>query len=230
MPDRAARPRAVIPRPVVHLSAEWCDGEPRLLVTGVCRRRFVRVLEGEGRTIAVAFLPAGFRPFLRSSVRMLCDREIPAGEVLRVDDRDLAARLLDPGVGIGDGVEMLYDWLSRFDPKPDPLVQRLAALVRRAEEDTAITRAEQLADLAGVGLRTLQRQFAGYIGVGPKWVVQRSRLLDVAAAAHYGTPVDWASLAAGLGYADQSHLIRAFTTLVGVPPAAYRREAQQSVR
>ena len=49
--------------------------------------------------------------------------------------------------------------------------------------------------------------------------------LDVTTAAHGGGDVDWADLAARLGYADQSHLIRAFTQLVGHPPATYAREA-----
>jgi AraC-like DNA-binding protein len=55
--------------------------------------------------------------------------------------------------------------------------------------------------------------------------VQRFRLLDVTAAAHGDEDVDWAGLAVRLGYTDQSHLIRAFTQLVGHPPATYKREA-----
>jgi transcriptional regulator GlxA family with amidase domain len=104
-------------------------------------------------------------------------------------------------------------------------VPELAALVERAEADTTLVRAEQLADLAGVSLRTLQRRFHAYVGIGPKWVVQRFRLLDVTAAAHGQDDVDWAGLAARHGYTDQSHLIRAFTQLVGHPPATYAREA-----
>ena len=86
-------------------------------------------------------------------------------------------------------------------------------------------RAEQLAEVAGVSLRTLQRRFHAYVGIGPKWVVQRFRLLDVTSAAHGDADVDWAGLAVRLGYADQSHLIRAFTQLVGHPPATYARRA-----
>ena len=33
-----------------------------------------------------------------------------------------------------------------------------------------------------------------------------------------GGEVDWAGLAAELGFADQAHFINAFTALVGVPP------------
>ena len=58
----------VVPRPVVHLSAEVVGGVPRLLVHGVHPRMFTRRLEGAGHTVAAGFRPAGFRPFLRADV------------------------------------------------------------------------------------------------------------------------------------------------------------------
>lgn len=216
----------VVPRPVIHLTAEVHDGRPRLLVNGVMRKRFERRLTGQGRTVAAAFRPGGFRPFLGSGVRDLTDRIVPVGEVTGfpargVDDAEVAARLLDPSVDTATAAHILDRWLVERCPPPDPVASEIARLVELAEADPSITRADHLAALSGVGLRTLQRQFTEYVGVGPKWVVQRFRLLDVAAAAHAGGPVDWAALAAELGYSDQSHLIRAFTALVGRPPASY---------
>jgi AraC-like DNA-binding protein len=55
--------------------------------------------------------------------------------------------------------------------------------------------------------------------------VQRFRLLDAAAAAHAGDRTDWAALADELGFADQAHLIRAFTAVVGTSPATYQKQA-----
>lgn len=214
----------VVPRPVVHVSAEVVGGEPRLLVHGVHPRMFRRRLSGVGHTVAAGFRPAAFRPFLRGDVAALQGREVPAADVLGVDDRRVAADVLScerPE----DGAALLAGWLRGLTPEDDPLVAALADLVERVEEDTSLVRAEQLAELAGVSLRTLQRRFHSHVGIGPKWVVQRCRLLDVTSAAHGDAHVDWADLAVRLGYADQSHLIRAFTRLVGHPPAAYAREA-----
>jgi AraC-like DNA-binding protein len=222
VPD--AYDQEVVPRPVVHVSAEAVAGGPRLLVHGVHPRMFRRRLEGVGHTVAAGFRPAGFRPLLRGDVGALEGREVPASEVLGVDDRAVAEEVL-ACARPEDGAAVLGRWLAGLPREDDPLVGRLAALVEQAEEDTSLVRADQLADLAGVSLRTLQRWFRGHVGIGPKWVVQRFRLLDVMAAAHGGEDVDWAGLAARLGYADQSHLIRAFTQLVGHPPASYAREA-----
>jgi AraC-like DNA-binding protein len=101
----------------------------------------------------------------------------------------------------------------------------VTGLVAAAETDRTITRAEELAGRAGLSLRSLQRLFTEYVGFGPKWVIQRYRILDAAAAAHSGEPVDWAALATELGFSDQAHLTRAFTQVVGTPPATYQREA-----
>ena len=86
-------------------------------------------------------------------------------------------------------------------------------------------RAEDLAVFASTSLRSLQRLFTDYVGIGPKWVITRFRVLDAAAAAHGGEPVDWARLAHELGFTDQSHLTRVFTAVVGTPPATYARES-----
>ena len=81
----------------------------------------------------------------------------------------------------------------------------------------------EVADLAGLTVRSLQRLFADYVGAGPKWVIQRCRLQDAAARVAVQM-IDWASLAEELGFADQAHLTRAFTATIGVPPATYARQ------
>jgi len=212
----------VAPRPVVHIVAEVHEGEPRLLVYGVPTERFERKLAGTGRTVAAAFRPGGFRPFVDVEVATLTDRVVPADALLGADDRLLAAELLDPAVALEDAADLLAQWLVARAPTPDPVADELSTLVELVERDPGIRRAEELAERAGVTLRTLQRRFRTYVGVSPKWVVQRYRLLDVLGQVHDRDEVDWAALAAELGYADQSHLIRHFTALVGEPPARYR--------
>jgi len=210
----------VVPQPRVHLAAE----QRRLLVHGVSREPFFRTLEGEGHAIGTAFHPGGFRPFLRRPVGAISDSVTPAGDLLGRDDAPVAARVLGD-VDVSAMVEGVEDYLRALDPPDDPVVAEVRALVDLAEHDRSITRAEQVAAHAGTSLRTLQRLFTDYVGIGPKWVVNRFRILDAAAAAHGGEPVDWAALAVDLGFADQAHLTRAFTAVVGTPPATYRRQA-----
>lgn len=213
----------VVPQPRVHLAAE--DG--RLLVHGVSRAPFERVLTGRGLVLGSSFHPAGFRPLLGRSVASVSGTVQPASAVLGRDDRPTAARILRDG-SAHDLVGALEDYLESLGPAPDPTVDRVNELVAEAERRHDVTRADQLAAVAGVSLRTLQRLFTEYIGIGPKWVIQRFRILDAAAAAQSDTQVDWADLAHELGFSDQAHLTRAFTQVVGTPPATYWRDARPS--
>jgi AraC-like DNA-binding protein len=210
----------IVPQPRLHLAAE--DG--RLLVHGVTRRPFVRRLVGRGHVLGASFLPGGFHGYLRGPVGELSDTVLPAGEVLGVDDRPYAARILTPDSPDDAMVEAMTEYLAEVGYEPDPRAAAVGELVAEAGRDRSLVRADALAARGGVGLRTLQREFAVYVGIGPKWVLQRFRLLDAAAAARSGEAVDWAALAVELGFTDQAHLVRRFTEVVGTPPATYARE------
>jgi AraC-like DNA-binding protein len=210
----------VVPQPRVHVAAE--DG--RLWVHGVTREPFHRTLEGEGHTLGAAFHPGGFRPVLGRSVATVTDRVVPAQELFGVDDRPAGERIA-AAVDVAEMVTALEGYLTCLGPEPDPTVERVRDLVAQAEGDHGLTRAEDLAARGAMSLRSLQRLFTEYVGIGPKWVIARLRILDAAAAAHGGEQVDWAAVAADLGYCDQAHLTRAFAAVVGSPPATYAREA-----
>jgi transcriptional regulator GlxA family with amidase domain len=87
-------------------------------------------------------------------------------------------------------------------------------------------RVDQLADLAGTSVRSLQRLFATYVGVSPKAVLARYRLQDAAAAIDDGEVEDLAGLAASLGWFDQAHFSRDFRSVVGMTPSAYLQKAR----
>jgi AraC-like DNA-binding protein len=214
----------VVPQPRVHVAAEAHDGEPRLLVHGLSREPFVRTLTGDGHTLGAAFHPGGFRPLLGRSVGSVAGSVVPAAELLGLDDRPCATRVLATA-DLQEMVAAVEDYLTALRPAPDPVVEQVRLLVAVAEQDHGLTRAEELAERGGLSLRSLQRLFTDYVGTGPKWVISRFRILDAAAAAHSGQSVDWAALAVQLGFADQAHLTRAFTAVVGTPPETYRKEA-----
>ena len=106
-------------------------------------------------------------------------------------------------------------------PERDPLAEQAVALVSRITDDPGLRRVDQLSAESGMTARSLQRLFADYVGVSPKWVMRRARLHEAAEHADSGEPVDWAALASDLGYADQAHLTRDFTVTIGVPPTRY---------
>jgi AraC-like DNA-binding protein len=81
----------------------------------------------------------------------------------------------------------------------------------------------RVAGSLGVTRQHLARRFATHVGVTPKTfcrVVRLWRLLRRTA----GGRVNWAGLAAELGYSDQPHLVAEFRRLTGVTPGRWLAE------
>jgi len=200
----------VLPHPNVHLVFEACGAA----VHGVVRGRFARTIDGRGRVLGVRFHPGGYRPWLGRAVSTLTDRSVPfAGghDVLAHADPVARARAAEAA-------------LLPLLPAPDPTVGLVRALCDRVRDDRTLTGVDLLAAEFGTTARTVQRLFREYVGVGPKWVIRRHRAHEAAVRAEDGEDGDWSALAAELGYSDQAHLIREFTTAVGTPPARHARQ------
>jgi AraC-like DNA-binding protein len=214
----------VVPHPSVNVVFQRFGDEPGASVfgevAGIGLGLFTQKLEGRGRVCGVQFRPGGFRPFApRWPVSEWTGRRVPIGEVMPATDADLAAVL---GPADEDArVAALDTYLLGIGPAEDPRAAHAMALVHRIRTDRAVRRVSRLAEAEGLSVRSLQRLFAGHVGVGPKWVILRYRIHEALERAESEGEVDWPTLAAELGYSDQAHLARDFTATVGVPPTAY---------
>jgi AraC-like DNA-binding protein len=82
-------------------------------------------------------------------------------------------------------------------------------------------RIEEIADVAGMGVRTLQRRLTKD-GLTYKRVVDQARF-QVSSDLLYDPHVKLIDIADMLGYSDQAHFNRAFRRFAGISPGAYRR-------
>ncbi|MEV0894681.1 helix-turn-helix domain-containing protein [Promicromonospora sp. NPDC050262] len=87
-----------------------------------------------------------------------------------------------------------------------------------------------LAGALGTTPRSLQRLFADWVGVSPKWVLQRHRVHLAAELLGRDPDLDLAGLAAAVGYYDQAHFTGDFVRAVGVPPGEYARTCRRGAR
>ena len=214
----------VLPSPNVNIS--YTAG--RLNVTGVMGQVFSHPITGTGWVYGMKFHPGGVRPFVPFDVRRLSDVSQPATEVwphaagLRAAVE--VAGPPDDDAAVGRLVAAGEDFLRSFDVTPDPAVPTVRELTHRLLTDPTVRRVTDVCD-TGVEQRTLQRLFRSYVGVTPRWVLQRGRLHLAAERvtdhAETGEGPGWAELAVDLGYADQAHFIRDFRRVVGQTPAAY---------
>jgi AraC-like DNA-binding protein len=218
--------QTIVTHPAANLVVQ-ADGTAT--VTGVQRANDDRRLVGAGWALGVLFRPGGFRPFAGGSMRALTDRRVPASELWG----DAADALAAAVVAAGDDearVELMSTFLCDRAPDRPTVGEDVSALVDAAIGAVPpVTRVEELAARAGVSVRTVQRLFDEHVGIGPKWVLDRSRVHTVAGlAARAGT--SWSDAAHDLGFADQAHLTAAFRASFGAPPASYARAERRARR
>lgn len=209
---------AVMPHPAVHLVVEP-DGA---WVYGVTRQRYVRRLKDTGRAVGTKFRPGGFAPFAGGTpIAQLTDRRLSAGDLFGEQARSLD-ETRDPDALLSAVHALLR---ARLPATPDPriaVVQAVVADIERSAPDESVA---ALAKRHHLSVRTLQRLFAQYVGVGPKWVMQRHRLHDAIEQLDRRRRQDWTRFAVDLGYYDHAHFVRDFRALVGMTPAEYELHA-----
>jgi AraC-like DNA-binding protein len=208
----------LLPHPCVNVVL---DGG-RLAVSGVGRDRFTYVYRGQGRVFGVKFRPGAFLPFLGRPLSEITGAVLPAEQLWGPSARALAARMTAAS-RVERLVALVEAFLRERWPPDDPQVTFVEGIVAALLHDRTISRVDDVTEMFNINPRTLQRLFQRYVGVSPKWVLRRYRLHEAAAALAAEQHRPWAEVAAELGYFDQSHFIRDFTTAIGMPPAAYAR-------
>lgn len=189
-----------------------------------------RTLTGDGWAFGALLRPGVARQWVGASLR-------GAPAVIPLEALEpLAARALTAAVGAvrerladddASGAIAIVEAALGDLPAPHDDARLVDAIVAAVESDRDLRRVEQLADRFGIGVRRLQRLVAGHIGFGPKWLIQRYRLQEAAAALREPEPPAFARLAADMGYADQAHFNREFKAVVGVTPGAYAAESRR---
>jgi AraC-like DNA-binding protein len=219
LPPGVRHEQQVLVHPVVNVVFEAHGA----IVSGVDTGRFAVVLEGERRALGIMFRPAAFAPFLDGPLTQLTDKEVPLSQVPALAGLEellvpLVADLDVPAEQLAAAADTAF---REHTPHNRQECENTTEWAELAVRDRSLTRVEDLARAAGVGIRTLQRAFTEHIGIGPKWFLRRYRIYEAGERVAHNERVDWAALATDLGYADQSHLTRDFTAAFGVPPAQY---------
>jgi AraC-like DNA-binding protein len=205
-----------LPFPCVHLVLE----KDKSRIFGVMTGKFSRLLENKDQVFGVKFRPGAFYPFVKSPVSQFTDSWLSLQDVFGVTSKTLETTILSLE-DEGRMVELMENFLRERLPEQDETIALINQVVDRIIADRAITKVDELVSRLNLNKRTLQRLFSQYVGVSPKWVIQRYRLHEAAEQAASGAVVDWPKLAVELGYFDQAHFIKEFKAIVGKSPAEY---------
>ena len=147
----------------------------------MCTRRFDVEVRGWGRVVGLRFRPGGLAALTGHPASAWTDRSVAASEVLppalvaALGDPDLA----ETGTAWAEAAERGLAALA--DERPDPRYDLLLDVVADMLADHTLLVVADVADRHAVTVRTLQRLFTHYVGVGPKWVLARYRMHDAVA-------------------------------------------------
>lgn len=214
----APETQRVLPYPNAHLVFDL----DRTAIHGVVRGAFDRPLRGAGKVLGVRFAPGGLRPFITQPLSTFTDTTIAADALLGMPAAQAEALVLQQAGDAAMVAQAQALLLARMPQVDDAalLAARLTAAVAAHNGPASVA---QLCANMAIGERRLQRLFANYVGVPPKWVIQRYRLQEAIWRLAQPDAPDLASLAHALGFFDQAHFNRSFTELVGSTPLDYRR-------
>ncbi len=199
-------------------------------MVGVVTRRFTRELAGRGRVVGIKLKAGALQAVTGRSANEFTDQRlalpVSASVELRRVEHDIfcakedAERFALAEAFLRDQLARVraQRWLSH--------VATVQEILGAIESGFETLRVETLAEKFGLSPRALQRLFSQHVGVGPKWMLQRQRLLRAGERLTRGEVQSLAELAASLGYCDQAHFAREFAMIVGRPPFAFQRRAR----
>lgn len=218
-----AQQQATLPHPNVHLVVE--QGQARIY--GVQHGRFMRQLQGLDQVFGVKFKAGGFYPFYGQAVSELLNQSVDVTDCFGPAGANLTRQVL-AAADFAAMCAAAESFLLLRLPAADAQVARVSSLLERIAQDTSIVSVDDVIAISGLNKRGLQRLFQRYVGVGPKWVIQRYRLHEAIAQVQAGKTLSWTALALELGYFDQAHFVRDFRQLVGMAPGEYQKSLSEA--
>jgi len=188
-------------------------------VTGALERA-VWVQGTAGLMVGVGLMPQGWPRFTDQPADQFTNRMRPLADLLGPAADDLHARLV---AAAPDGDAALYAVLDEMLPgllrPPTPQVA-IVAQAHRALQDPEVQTVPGWAKAVGLSSRQLERFCLRYLGLSPKRLLRRQRLLRTLAAMREAPTGAWTQFL-DAQYADQAHFIHEFNYYMGMTPKAY---------
>lgn len=223
---------AVIAHPTVHLTLEaGPPGEvrhghalPAALVHGVPTGRFAPALPAHGWVVGLHLQPGAVRDLTGTPARSFTGRVLRWTDVLPAWDLREVSAAPDAAARAHafEGVAVA----ALAGREPSPQARRAREVEHLARTDQDLVTVPQLAARVGVTQRALQRLCADHLGVTPRWLLRRARVLD-AQELLTRTRLPVVEVAQSLGWYDQAHFTRDYTAVTGTSPARVRRQVVQ---
>lgn len=220
LPAGASFTAEIIPSPYTNLT--FMSEGPQ--ITGVTTGKYTYDVRGTGTIVGAKFHPGGYYGLCGQNAAEVTDKVVPAGAIFPQATGELSDRIL-AALADQEAVAMIEKVLLAQPPKHEDNIQLVQAIINDIKQKEYVTVAA-LAEAYNMSERRLQELFHTYVGVSPKWVLLRYRLLAATQLALQPTSQKWTEIAVELGYSDQAHFINDFKRIIGQTPREYARAAR----
>lgn len=188
------------------------------LVVGAMTRPLLIPSRTVQAVLGVRFLPGMATAFVQIPAATLTDDSAPLDAVW--SDGTQVADLVGSALGSPEAITRVADMLRGRLGRTRPIPADVRAAVRGIVANGGRSEVSQLATSLGLTRQHLARRFAAYVGVTPKMLSRVMRMRETLRRAR-ASAVNWAGIAADLGYSDQSHLVSEFRSLTGLTPSRW---------
>lgn len=219
LPEGRIYKQSNIPHPVQHLVL---DSTRDSGLFGCSTTRFDYSLSGKDQVIGLKFRPGMGRALWDEPLKALVDKHADLPAVLG----PRAGRLIEMLKEDADFEHILTELYAIVTTKVGSVTDAMRQARKAVEMIETTKDLFSVSDLSArldVSERQLQRLFYDYVGVSPKWTIDRYRMLEAVELLNKGQATHLAELALELGYSDQSHFSNKFKALTGVSPYSYMR-------
>jgi AraC-like DNA-binding protein len=229
-PEGESVDQRIIDLPAITATIEEGDVPAPLVVTGVQNGAWRRTIRGHGRVFAIRLRPAGLAVVSDLTPTAVKNAAIPLTTALDARLHEFMRSVAAASTPVERARAAGEGFAARLAERPpsekgllaNAVLDELRARIRNRTGST-------LAQHFGVSERTIQRALVDTTGHGPKWISRRIRLQEVALALQTRPDTGLATIAAEIGYSDQSHLTADFRAVAGITPSEYRRRLVELV-
>ncbi|MEJ5962291.1 AraC family transcriptional regulator [Pedobacter immunditicola] len=176
--------------------------------------------------IIVNFHPSGLHRLLRRPMHEMVDQYFDAALLLGPEIEQVSIQLREES-NFDRMIAVIEAYLLKMVKRLKPLLP-----VDRVLKQMLVTKKmlniSQLAQMACVSKRQLERQFRERIGLSPVLFSRLQRFDNSRILSEEQPQFTWLQIAAICGYADQTHMIRAFKDFAGTTPELLKKDIEKS--
>jgi AraC-like DNA-binding protein len=193
----------------------------RPLIIGTKNESDVFELRGAGTTIGIDFKPGGLFPFLGKSMTDWPAEGTKAAELF--NDIPLVSEELWTEFSLTKWLNQMENFLTKHLSNLHENRYKQINFLIDGVLKKALTTPEEIAQEAGVSVRTLQRIFREEVGISPRDLLRIARFNEAIRQISQDDFKTFVDVALESGFFDQPHMVNEFQKLAATPPTKFRR-------